>query len=83
MLAKQIFILGSKRFDHLDYFTFISAALQFSTLVLIVYEVNEAEIVGDLIGGTKGTFWYPSKVKPFQTGTSNVHTICISSITIG
>ena len=41
------------------------------TLVLIPYEANEAEIVGDLIGGTKGTICYPRKGKMFQTGTPN------------
>ena len=38
----------------------------FTTSALIVYEANEAEIVVDLIGGTKGTDWYHSRLGPIK-----------------
>ena len=72
VLARQIFILGSKTFEHLDFLLLLGRPQKFTTLALIVYEANEAKIVRELIRGTKGIIWYHSKVKPFQAGTPNV-----------
>ena len=56
VLARQIFILGSKRFEHLDFLLLLGRPQNFTTSALIVYEANEAKIVGILLGVPKASF---------------------------